>query len=280
MQAITGELKEKWDKSLRGILSHFISICQEQHLTYYLAYGSALGALRHGGIIPWDDDIDVVMPRPDYNRLIDYCLSHPHEQYRLLRPEDDVNYFVPFIKLIDSHTQLREHDRSRITIGIFLDIFPIDGGPDNKEEYQQLKTSLVLRHYYMFHDASYNLGLAHACKMLMRGKVKFFLRALAIAVNRRWCRDHAYRKIHAMSERFPYETSRYICNWNLFAVIPEHIPRDVYGEGRTVQFEGIEVVVPSRCEEYLECIYGDWRQPPPPSERGTNHLVSFIHFDD
>lgn len=273
-------MKERWNQTLVGILSHFVDICHQQHFTYFLAYGSALGAVRHHGIIPWDDDIDVVMPRPEYNRFVDYCRTHPHDRFQLLTPESDVNYFTPFAKLIDNHTQLREHDRSRITIGVFMDIFPLDGGPDNHAEFRRLKTRLIRNHHYMFHDASYHLGMCNACKMLIKGKVKFFLRALAIAVNRRWCRDYAGHKIQAMGVRYPYESSQHICNWTEFSVNNEPIPREVYGEGRTEQFEGLSVMVPARCEEYLEYLYGDWRTPPPPDKRVSKHLVSYIHFDE
>ena len=73
MQEITPDLQPKWNAIILDILKKFISICEEHHLTYYCCGGTAIGAIRHHGMIPWDDDIDVFMPRPDYDRLLDIC---------------------------------------------------------------------------------------------------------------------------------------------------------------------------------------------------------------
>ena len=100
---------------------------------YFLSYGSLIGAVRHKGFIPWDDDMDICMLRDDYEKLQDYMIAHPDERYELMSYKNNVNYVYPFMKVQDNHTYLVEEDvRIDSDMGIYVDIFPVDGYEDDQ----------------------------------------------------------------------------------------------------------------------------------------------------
>ena len=120
-------------KSLQlDILTAVHVFCKENNLQYSLAYGTLLGAIRHNGYIPWDDDIDIIMPRPDYNKLIK-TFNNIQSRYKVIAPELDSTYYAPYANVYDSRSILKEtHLKYNSDIGIKIDIFPIDGIPKCK----------------------------------------------------------------------------------------------------------------------------------------------------
>ena len=140
MQEITPDLQPKWNAIILDILKKFISICEEHHLTYYCCGGTAIGAIRHHGMIPWDDDIDVFMPRPDYDRLLDICGENGDlGEYELHTPYNTDNYFMYFSKLCKKGTTILERKDTHCVFGLFVDIFPLDGTAEEMEEAIRLK---------------------------------------------------------------------------------------------------------------------------------------------
>ena len=119
---------EEVKKTQLEILKVFASFCESNGITYYLAYGTLIGAIRHKGYIPWDDDIDVIMPRPDYNRFI---REFKDNRYVLFCPESNVDCPFSYGKLYDSHTIIEEQTSCHYRIGLNIDIFILDGMPNN-----------------------------------------------------------------------------------------------------------------------------------------------------
>lgn len=278
MIEVKGELKERWNKTIVGILGYFIEICEQEGFRYYLGYGSALGALRHGGIIPWDDDIDVVMPRPDYERFLVYCENHDNNKYKLYHPKTSDDFYVSFMKLVDSTTTLRESKDQKMAIGLYIDIFPLDGCSEKEEIFQKTFWKVKRSYLYMYREASFNYGLRNGLKMFMKGKPKFFVRSLLIAMNRRHWRNWAINKVMETAGKIPFDFANYVVNYLGVYGIKERMHKNIYGQGRIVNFEGLQVRVPSQCEQYLYNLYGDWQTLPPKSQRKTHHLISYVRF--
>jgi len=118
---------------LYDILKEFATFCDKNNLRYYLFGGTLLGAVRHNDFIPWDDDIDVSMPRPDYERFIELTRISPWEHYEVRQ------YTQPFIKMVDNRTVMKERlmREKYNTQCVFIDIFPIDGLPESASERQK-----------------------------------------------------------------------------------------------------------------------------------------------
>lgn len=114
------------------ILVFFSEFCKENQITYFLAYGTCLGAHRHKGFIPWDDDIDVLVPRDDYEKIHDFARSKRNfGNFKFEFYDTEEKYYYPFCKLVNTSTQLRERVFNPWPMGLFIDIFPLDYVPSN-----------------------------------------------------------------------------------------------------------------------------------------------------
>ena len=129
----TEEERKRWNDILIGCLHRFIEICEKHNLTYFCVGGTVIGTVRHGGLIPWDDDIDVAMPRPDYDRFLEIAKTENMGDYEVASPEmKGYPYF--FSKFCDANTSLIELENVPCLYGVYIDIFPIDGTAPTKEE--------------------------------------------------------------------------------------------------------------------------------------------------
>ena len=138
--------KIKYKKILFDTLKHFISICEKNQLTYYIAAGSALGAVRHHDMIPWDDDIDIYMPRDDYKKFLSLKDQIDDKQYQIITL-DNSGYYLPFAKMANLNTTIWEYKQYPFIIGIFIDIFPLDRINKNREETAKLVIEFKSRFY-------------------------------------------------------------------------------------------------------------------------------------
>ena len=125
------------------ILKVIDHICRKEKLKYYLIYGTLLGAVRHKGFIPWDDDVDIMMPRPDYEVLIKYFEEHKEELKPLEMFDYRSNKQYPYMiaRLSDSRYILDVHNEKDYGLGLFVDIYPLDGAGNTEEEYTKIKKS-------------------------------------------------------------------------------------------------------------------------------------------
>lgn len=119
-----------------NILKKLDGICREQGLRYFLFYGTLIGAIRHKGFIPWDDDLDVAMPRPDFDRLVEYCRRHREEllPMRLMTVDDNPRYVYPIARFSDTRYRVKYQGIRDYGLGLFVDIYPLDGCGDTEEE--------------------------------------------------------------------------------------------------------------------------------------------------
>lgn len=116
-----------------AILDEIVKVCEKNNLRYYLAFGSLLGAVRHNGYIPWDDDIDIALERDDYEKLL--CIlkdkNAGNQDWLSVIDDTDKNYFYPFSKAVDNRTEVKM-DRHHGNHGVWVDLFPIDGLPSSE----------------------------------------------------------------------------------------------------------------------------------------------------
>ena len=136
---------------MRPMLECIDKVCREHHLRYYLWAGTMLGAVRHKGFIPWDDDMDICMPRPDYDLLLAHCHEWMPAPFEVVGPHNRSDYPYPFAKVEDSSTTVLERPDFNFPEGIYVDIFPIDGIPSDKAvATKHLKKYKFWRHLLFF----------------------------------------------------------------------------------------------------------------------------------
>ena len=248
-------------KNLVEMLLWFHSICEENHLTYYMLGGTMLGAVRHGGFIPWDDDIDIGMPREDYNRLEQLLKENTLQTRYILETPDtpEKDFYYPFSKLYDTATTLIENTRYKIKRGIYLDIFPLDGIGNSMEESR--------RNYAHIQRIHQLLLLKVAGIRKGRSKIKNLGVALfrIIPINAK----RILRKLILCCSKRDYYECAYVGNLVGAWGSKEIVPREVMGKPTLYKFESIEAYGVEKPDAYLTSLYGDWR-----SEEHTSELQS------
>lgn len=253
------------------ILIWFDSICKQHNLRYWLCGGTLLGAIRHKGFIPWDDDIDVMMPRHDYEVLSGLFPSKGH--YELCQPILTKGYALSFSKIADTRTVKIENGlRSSVKrIGVDIDVFPIDNLPEN--------TSECLK-YYKKIDAI-DLWLNCMISSYTRGKTlaSSILRYLGITAARIAefvhldSVEHILFRYNELSQKYNAKECAY---WGITSIghygIKERNHKRGYDNSVTVEFEGHPFPAPAAYDTYLSQLYGhNYMQLPPESMRATHH---------
>lgn len=258
------------------ILLEFDRLCRDRGLTYYLAYGTLLGAVRHGGFIPWDDDIDVLMPRADYERLVEeFPKACAVAHYRLVSPEDPISRHS-FIKIMDTRTVKIESnmDYTPGALGIDMDVFPLDGQPEGESDhrvwYEKLQrcyrmADFPVRKTYGGRKKRWPLALIN----FLGGKRRW----LGIAIKGFW-----QRRALRLHRQYPYGSSSWVgMVEHCFGCEKQRYPRQLFEETTLLEFEGHLFPAPAQYDEVLRICYGDYMTPPPESERG-GHLIESAYW--
>ena len=243
---------------------------REQSLTYYVFNGTLLGAARHKGFIPWDDDLDIAMPRSDYAKLCE-SLKEPMEHYVVESTTSDAEDFVyTFAKLYDTSTSMTELLRKRICRGVYIDIFPLDGiGNNYKESVKNYKAIDRRNAFLMTRVCAYrkdrkwykNLAL-----IVSRCIPSFLVNEKQMAID-----------IDKISQKYSYDDCKYVSYTTSVYRERDIHKRELFGKPIELQFENIKVLAPKHYDEILTDTYGDWRQLPPIEKRKTAH--DFIDLD-
>lgn len=252
------------------ILKRIDEVCQREDIHYWLMYGSLIGAVRHHGFIPWDDDLDIAMPRQDYERFLAYFADHLDELRPLVALHGNEQHKLPFLITRVSDTRYKmigEYGDEVPDLGTFVDVYPIDGCGNDKSEALALQKHCVknvLRFLQAENFSTNNQNNGSIKKLfkkmhaLMLGSPGSYIENLSSAV-----RSHSY------------ESSLYLgcLVWPWDDLIFCH---DSVRSLRQVKFEDTEVPIPSGYEQILTGQYGDYMSLPPEDERVGHHSYSIV----
>ena len=249
------------------LLEIVVKICDKWNIPYFLVCGSALGAVKYGGFIPWDDDVDVGLLRQDYQRFLEIAPEELPEWCFLQNYKTEKNYTHTFSKIRNSNTTFIEKNNNGIVMnhGIYIDIFPIDGRPQNHLaasifDFKRKLNGWIRNTVYETHSIS---------KIHKRNKVLRFL-----GVNKLVPKAHEY--IERLYSSYPVEESVLWCNYGNWQGELEYAPRWHYGNGTWATFEGMQVRIPENFDAYLTQKYGDWRNDPPIEKQQSHHISTII----
>ena len=245
------------------MFKHIVDVCNGLGLKYFLVCGSALGAEKYGGFIPWDDDLDIGMFRKDYEI---FCLKAQEllPDYLFVQNyKTDCYSPIIFTKVRDSRTTYIEKSVAHLEMhhGVFVDIFPLDGYPIDKKGAKILerRKRVFQRKMSCIYDFP---------NMSFRSKIgKCIRKGLRYHCNTQKRIETFERRISS----YKVEDSNLICNHGNWQGQLEYAPKEQYGKGKLATFEGMKVMVPERIDEYLTQKYGDWRVDLPESERRGHH---------
>ena len=228
-----------------NILKKFDQYCKENGLKYFLAYGTLLGAVRHKGFIPWDDDIDVWMPKDDYNKLIK---QYKDNRFKLMSVEREKRnqYTYAFAKLVDSETVLIEKIRPEQKLGIYIDIFPLDNLNDIEKDLQLMKKRYDRINYYDTAEG-------------VKGKILKIIGRKQLA------------RINRILDSFNKDIGNYIGSCSVIGNQQVAFNKAWFAKTVDVLFENNTFPAPIEYHKVLEKIYGDYMKYPPIEEQRPQH---------
>lgn len=251
------------------MLKRVIEICDRLDLTYYMVCGSVIGAVKYKGFIPWDDDIDIALPRRDYEVFCEQAQVLLPEYYFLQNYRTDKCFPAIYSKLRDSRTTFIEMPTAKLPInhGIYIDIFPLDGYPESKGEIKVFEKKKKM----------FKLQLMSACEL--NSKQKTVTKALLYLL--RFLGYH--RRTHKIANRYTgyisqwhTQSSDIWCNHGNWQGELEYAPRQQYGDGVWADFEGLKVRIPEKYDEYLTQKYGSWRSELPKEKQVSHHKYKVL----
>lgn len=254
------------------IVKNVVEICDKYNLKYYMLGGTMLGAIRHKGFIPWDDDIDLGLPRKDYERFLELSKSELKEPLKLVNYKTDEKYHYYITRILHTKTKVVEErieDINKYT-NASIDIFPIDGTPNN----------YFMRQLYFFR-VLYHRALMSMCyknsidKKRRRGfyeKVLLKIMSL-IPIEKLTTPTIEKNKIDELLKKQDVSKSKYIGNIMGAYRTREIVPKEYYGEGKYYKFEDLELRGLERYDDYLKYTYGDYMKIPPQEQQKTHFKI-------
>ena len=238
----SAEVKE----TIFNTMVYFDKLCRKHNLKYFLAFGTCLGAVRHKDFIPWDDDADVFMDRESYDKLLE-IMNKEKSHYKLLSFKESDKYFYPYYKLVDTRTAIREKYLKKIpNLGVYLDIFPLDGMPeDDKESTKVIRKFESLHHRLILNNINIAIGTKRLAKKLDELSLKYPVADCKYAgctvwLGRRKCFDKTYAD-----------------------------------ELVELPFHGYNFYVPKEYDKYLTRTYGDYMTLPPENKRKVHGFKGY-----
>ena len=246
-----------------GIMEYIHETCQKIGVKYFLAYGSLIGAVRHKGFIPWDDDMDICMLREDYEKLQDYLIANPDERYEVMSYKNNLNYVYPFMKVQDNHTYLLEEDvRIDSNMGIYVDIFPVDGYEDDSV-FKDKMTRLIKKRQLSCYTFK---GITNT-KSILNSLIRYISVIIFYFTNT----NKYIRGIDELAQSRKvddYELVDYLIYKDMNKPVWK---REWLKQTITGVFEGKEFMIPKNYHEILTSDYGDYTQLPPVELRFSHH---------
>ena len=255
------------------IVKEVVKICKDNNLKYYMLGGTMLGAIRHKGFIPWDDDIDLGLPRKDYEKFLEIAPNILPSNMKLVNYKTNKDYHYYITRILDINTRVIEerieNDNEKFT-NASIDIFPLDGTPNN----------ILLRKIYFFR-VLYHRALMALCykdsidkKRTRSKKEKLLLKIMMKLPIEKITTPYKQKcKIDKLLKKQDFNNSRYVGNIMGAYRIREIVPKEWYGNGGLYKFEDIMLNGLEKYDDYLKYTYGDYMKLPTTDRRKT-------HFKD
>lgn len=266
MMVQNNEYLAKLHEEILVIMDEIHRVCCDNNISYYLSYGTLLGAIRHKGFIPWDDDMDITMPREDFNHFIsiaDKCLRHP---FKLKWINTDKNHVRLFAKVYNSNTLFKEDGYDFLSYGIYIDIFPIDFSPSYSKLSEKKKREIMFLHNIIWHRIRRHVAIKYWPSRII-GSV-FSNRLITKYAIKRSVDFSKHGKTHYVNFCTPYSVEK------------ETIPIEWFGKGKLYVFEDRQYIIPEQPEKILAHIYGiNYMELPPENKRKT-HYPRRVVFSD
>ena len=266
--------EKQYKNKLLDTFKAFDSFCLDHNIKYYAAYGTLIGAIRHNGLIPWDDDIDVWMLPDDYNRFCSFK-GKVGGHYDIMDSRDDNYWLFSLAKFVDCETTLWEYECFPCITGLYIDIFPLTELKTNnavqvKADYDTITSKLTsaIRHQSLSQYYTYlnNKHYGEIC----RGIRDFFYST---------CRNSLKQKYSLFVKKISGSLGDRLVSLDGPYKVKEIYNKDWFSELERVSFEDTEINIPKNYSDILAQLYGDYMQLPPEDKRVPHHSHYFLDLD-
>lgn len=267
---VTEKLKKIWSVEL-DLANEFMRVVQKYNLRTFMFGGTLIGAVRHKGFIPWDDDLDFWMPREDYDKFIQVSKEEFNHPYFLQHGLSDQKFFLPYARLRNSLTTgaIKGEESGDYNNGIYIDIYVLDGYPKSMmvHKLQSLLIRLAALPCTLYNKNKYNSwSVFKKCALVLRPIIKLFSYEMWFKIYENTLK--IYNKSQIIGGRFGVSASAYKYNYK----------RSAFDDIIYLPFEHLMLPAPSCYDDLLKKIYGDYMSFPPVEERGKWH-EGIIHFE-
>ena len=250
-------------------LVYFKEFCDKNNLLFYLCGGCCIGSLRTGGFIPWDDDIDILMPRDDYEKLYKLWDNDKHERFKLLRTDEKIFTGNIFTTIVDTETTCVKANKAHLDIpfGIMMDIFPIDGCPKGKFKRTMQKLNAMI----------YSLFLAQIVPENHGGIMALGSKFLLSIVKSPKAREKKWRNAERRMSKYKISDCEYITELceGVHSMQPEY-PKEWFASAVYREFEGLQMPIPVGYDPYLKKAFGDYMKLPPEDKQKPHHDMILV----
>lgn len=266
--------------ALYGLLREFDRVCKALNIRYSLFAGTLLGAVRHGGFIPWDDDVDLGIPRADYERMLKEVAALLPENLELRTYDDETDHHYYFARIVDKRYQIRRMGSLEERMeNVWVDLFPLDGMPNSWLPRQWHKFRLLMTRL-KFHLSTFEkVNIKRPGRALIE---RIIIRIAMITRVGKWFNTRKQLdKMDRLLKKYPPEKSDYLVNFmgQTSYKFNEMFKKEIYGQGKLYGFDGFELLGPERYDDYLKSLYGDYMTPPKEGDRNA-HVSELVPIEE
>jgi len=261
------------------LMKLFVQICEKHKLRYYMIGGTMLGAVRHKGFIPWDDDMDVGMPRPDYEKFLQIVRSELPEGYDFQDYRETKDYIRGFSKIVNTKVLVTNASFAQeAVLFAWLDIFPLDGMPKNGIA-RFFRFWYITAWRFFFHASCFDTQVNQhrpSRPPLQRMLIKF------IDVTRIGTKLDSKKLLYHIDKdlcKLDYDSCEYVVSMFGAYLKKEMMPKPFFGKGAMYDYEDDRFCGPELYDDFLKCLYGDYMTPPPEGARHEHNIVKVERID-
>ena len=262
------------------VLEEVVRVLDELNIPYYMQGGTMLGAIRHEGFIPWDDDVDLGIPRPEYERLLKEVSARLPENLELRTYDDETEHHYYFARIVDKRYQIRRMGSIEERLeNIWVDLFPLDGMPNGFMARQWHKFRLLMTRLKFHLSCFEKVNIKRPGRPLVE---RMIIKIAMITRVGKWLNTRKQLdKMDRLLTKYPVEESEYLVNFTgqTSYKFNEMFKKEVYGKGTAYPFESMTLVGPEQYDVYLKSLYGDYMTPPRVEDRNA-HAAELVPIEE